>query len=195
MRLTQLAIGAVALAFLAGPAFAQSQVGNMNDMRSRSSRMDEIKNPGPAALGEQELHGGSGQLEAQGSGSSIDALRDSNRGWQPPACDETGTERAKAPGGADPDEWDLALSRAEDRLERSQKVWREFESGAVLARVEPGSGQTRKEATRQALEKSRDSYADARCSLHGLFVAARRQHVAPGILRPHLDKLPEDLRP
>jgi hypothetical protein len=194
MRLTHLAIGALALACFAGPAVAQDQVGNMNDMRSRSSRMDELKNPGPAALDEEGLRGGSDQLDVQGRGSSIDGLREANRGWQPPACDGTLPEGAKAPAGADPDEWDLAFDRAEDRLERSRKVWREFETGAVVARVEPGSGQTRREATRQALEKSRDQYAQARCSLQGLFLAARRQDVPAGVLRAHLERMPEDLR-
>jgi hypothetical protein len=195
MRLTQLAIGALALACFAGPAVAQDQVGNMNEMRSRSSRMDDLKNPGPAALDEEGLRGESDQLDVQGHGTSIDGLREANRGWQPPPCDGTLPESAKAPGGADPDEWDLAFDRAEDRLERSRKVWREFETGAVVARVQPGSGQKPGEATRQALEKSRDQYADARCSLQGLFLEARRQDVPAGVLRAHMDKLPSDLRP
>ena len=195
MRLTQLALGAIALACFAGPSLAQDPVGNMNEMRSRSSRMDDLKNPGPAALDEEGLRGGSDQLDVQGRGSSIDGLREANRGWQPPPCDGTLPEGAKAPGGADPDEWGLAFDRAEDRLERSRKVWREFETGAVVARVEPSSAQKQREATRQALEKSRDQYADARCSLQGLFLAARRQDVPAGILRAHLERLPEDLRP
>lgn len=205
MKCARIAVGCLALALAAslgaGGAAAQDEDASsgggftqLDDLHGKTVRMDDLKKDPPASL-DESLSGESSALGNvdNGGSSSIDQTREKNRGWQPPPC-----EGAPQAGGGTPPAnnlagWEKDLSKAEQDLAESQARWKKLETGAARVRVKKPSRQAA--ANRGARDQARDAYAKARCDLVDLIDQARRAGVPPGALRPHIERLPADLKP
>lgn len=201
MRCARIAVGCLVLALAAGPVTAQDDESSsgggfsrMDDLRGKTVRMDDLKKDRPAAL-DEGLAGGTSSLQNVGTGTSrsIEQTLESNRGWQPPACDGAPRPDSRTPATDDLEGWELALDTAIQELSTTQERWNKLEIGAVRVRVEDRARQA--EANRAARDESREAYAKARCDLLDLVLLARRAGVPPGTLRPYVERLPDDLRP
>ena len=216
MRLTQLAIGALALGLIAAPAWAQddettsedeltrsSTSLNSNSLRGRSQRMDSLDTGKADELEELDTGRaeGLGQVNT-GQATALDAVNTGasssieqvDRRWQPPRCDGTLPAGMHAPSDASEEGWTATLEEAQDKLNRSQRTWRSVETGAVVPKYDTLNPQMRQIQREKLIQKSRDDYAEARCALVGMLEQARRAGVAPGVLRPYRVELPADLR-
>ncbi len=192
MRLVHFAIALLALG-LAAPAAAQS---DLNSLRGESRSVNDARDQGAASLDDSMLGGTDTVDRNRGDGStSIDNLRRSNRGWQPPECGPRPPAGMKLPPAGDADAWELALGRAEDRHKRIRERWQALETGASVARPAPDSGVSQKAATQRALEEARSGYGEARCELKSLLASARHGGLGVTRLQPYVDRAPADLRP
>jgi hypothetical protein len=216
MRLTQLAIGALAFGLIAAPAWAQddettsedeltrsSTSLNSNSLRGRSQSLnsldagkaDELEemDTGRADGLDQVDTGQAATLDAVDNGASS-TIEQVDRRWQPPRCDGTLPAGMHAPSDASEEGWTVALEEAQDKLTRSQRKWRSVETGAVVPKYDTLNPQIRQIQRDKLIQESRDDYAEARCGLVGMLEQARRAGVAPGVLRPYRVELPADLR-
>lgn len=216
MRLTQLAIGALALGLIAAPAWAQddettsedeltrsSTSLNSNSLRGRSQSLNSLDAGKADAL--EEMDGGRAEGLGQvntGQAATLDAVNTGasstieqvDRRWQPPRCDGTLPAGMHAPSDASEEGWTVALEEAQDKLTRSQRKWRSVETGAVVPKYDTLNPQMRQIQRDKLIQESRDEYGEARCGLVGMLEQARRAGVAPGVLRPYRVELPADLR-
>jgi hypothetical protein len=216
MRLTQLAIGALALGLIATPAWSQDDESmdeddfsrpstslNANSLRGRSERLDSLDTGKSDELEEMDT-GRAEELEQvdTGQASALDAvdtgasstIEQVDRRWQPPPCDGTLPSGVHAPEGADEEGWTAALEEARGKLTKSQQTWRSVESGAVVPKYDTLNPTIRQIQRDKLIQKSRDDYSEARCGMVGLIEQARRAGVTPGVLRPYRTELPADLQ-
>lgn len=212
--LAALGLGA-ALALAVGLAPADARADDLDSLSSGSEDLDEVGGEQPTSLDDvghespTSLRGADREppssLDAQGRSEEIDRLRDApvdsmedvNRAagpWRPPPCDLVLPPGAEVPPNDDPDLWRQTLEDARGRLEEARTRMQRAERGFSSLNTDPGRASSASDA-RDALERARQEYAEARCALPALLEAARRAGIPPGTLREVRQELPADVDP
>jgi len=214
-RLRALAGLGLALALGMGLAAAVARAEGPNSLSSGTQDLDEVEQEQPTSLDDvgrespTSLRGvgrkSPTSLDVEGRTEELNRLRDApvdsiedvNQAagpWRPPPCDLALPPGADVPESDDVDLWRQILEDARVRLEETRTRMQRAERGFVSLNTDPRRESEASDA-RDALERARQEYAEARCALPALLEAARRAGVPPGTLREVRQQLPADLGP
>jgi len=203
------------LALCLGLASAEARADDPDSLSSDTQGIDEVGEEPPTSLrgvgreSPTSLRGvgrkSPTSLDAEGEtdglnrfrDAPVDTIEDVNQAagpWRPPPCDLALAPGAEVPESGDVDLWRQTLEDARLRLEEARTRMQRAEQGFVSLNTDPRRESAASDA-RDALERARQEYAEARCALPALLEAARRAGVPPGTLREVRQQLPADLGP